>query len=60
MAEAGVQDIIHIKYADELTGTLDPSLRGTMGTPVPPICLSGKIRCHGVDTNMLFAEIPPD
>jgi hypothetical protein len=53
MAEAGVQDIVHIKYADELTGTLDPSLRGTMGTPIPQSCLSGKIRCHGVETNML-------
>lgn len=54
MAEDGVQDIVHIRYTDN-TGTLHPSLQGSKGLPVPSICLSGKVRCHAVETTDIVA-----
>jgi hypothetical protein len=54
MAADGVEDIVHIRYTDN-TGTLHPSLQGGKGLPVPSICLSGKVRCHGVDTTDIVA-----
>jgi hypothetical protein len=54
LAADGVQDVVHIRYTDN-TGTLHESLRGDKGLPTPEICLSGKIRCHGVPTTDLVA-----
>jgi len=47
MATDGVQDIVYVKYANDV-GSTSQSVRETQ--PVPAICLSGKIRCHSVDT----------
>jgi hypothetical protein len=49
MANDGVQDIVYIQYAEDV-GTLNASLRGDNGTKTPEICLSGKVRCHAVNT----------
>ena len=54
MAADGVQDIVHIRYTGN-TGTLHPSLQEN-GLPVPKICLSGKVRCHGVNTTDIVAR----
>jgi hypothetical protein len=54
MAADGVEDIVHIRYTDN-TGTLNPSLQGDNGLPTPKICLSGKVRCHGVTTTDIVA-----
>jgi hypothetical protein len=54
MAADGVEDIVHIRYTDH-TNTLHPSLQGGKGLPAPSICLSGKVRCHGVDTSDIVA-----
>jgi hypothetical protein len=53
MADAGVQDIIHVGYATD-TGTVDPSVLSAAMTP--PICLSGRIRCHELDTTALIMK----
>jgi hypothetical protein len=53
MAEAGVKDIIHVGYATD-TGTVDPSILGSATTP--EICMSGKIRCHDLDTTALIMK----
>jgi hypothetical protein len=47
MAEDGVKDVVFIRYSSD-AGSTDDSLRGG-GTP-PAICLSGRIRCHSIDT----------
>ena len=47
MADDGVQDVVFIRYSSD-AGSTDDSLRGG-GTP-PAICLSGRIRCHSIDT----------
>jgi hypothetical protein len=49
MADDGVQDIVYIKYAEDV-GTLNASLRGDNGVKTPAICLTGKVRCHSVNT----------
>ena len=38
------------------TGTLHPDLQGGKGLPTPKICLSGKVRCHGVNTTDIVAK----
>lgn len=48
MANDGVQDVVYIEYAKDV-GTTDPSIRD-MANAIPSACLSGKIRCHSVDT----------
>lgn len=48
MADDGVQDVIYIRYAAS-AGSTDDSVRG-MSDPIP-ICLTGKIRCHSVNTD---------
>jgi hypothetical protein len=53
MADAGVQDVIHVGYATD-TGTVDPSVLSAATTP--PICLSGRIRCHELDTTALIMK----
>jgi hypothetical protein len=53
MADAGVQDIIHVGYATD-TGTVDPSVLSVVTTP--PICLTGRIRCHDLDTTALIMK----
>jgi hypothetical protein len=54
MAEYGVQDIVYIRYTNN-TGTIDPSLQGDKGLPTPKICLSGRVRCHSVETTDIVA-----
>jgi hypothetical protein len=49
MANDGVQDIVYIQYAEDV-GTLNASLRGDNGVKTPEICLTGKVRCHAVNT----------
>jgi hypothetical protein len=47
MADDGVKDVVFIRYASD-AGSTDSSVRG--GGDPPAICLSGKIRCHSIDT----------
>ncbi len=47
MADDGVRDVVFIRYSSD-AGSTDDSVRGG-GTP-PAICLSGRIRCHSIDT----------
>ncbi len=49
MANDGVLDVVYINYAANV-GSTAQSLRGDGGVPTPSICLTGKIRCHEVDT----------
>jgi hypothetical protein len=53
MADSGVLDIIHVGYAED-TGTVDPSLIKDVMTP--PICSSGRVRCHDFDTTALIMK----
>jgi hypothetical protein len=56
MAGAGVQDIIRIAYATD-TGTVDSKLLNDPEvTAPPPICTSGKVRCHNLNTNDLIKK----
>jgi hypothetical protein len=50
MAEAGVQDVIRIMYATDSGTVADSLLKDPAVTAVPPICTSGKIRCHSLET----------
>jgi len=47
MAEDGVQDVVYINYSRD-AGSTDDSVRGMM-KPIA-ICLTGKIRCHAIDS----------
>ncbi|HLK35727.1 MAG TPA: SGNH/GDSL hydrolase family protein [Polyangiaceae bacterium] len=49
MADAGVQDVVYVMYAKNV-GATAASLRPDGGLGPYPICTSGKIRCHTVDT----------
>ena len=49
MATDGVQDVVYVQYADNV-GSVSQSLRGDAGVATPGICLTGRIRCHSVDT----------
>jgi hypothetical protein len=58
MADANVQDVVYIEYASDV-GSVSPSVRGMM--KVPDICLSGRIRCHSVDsTDAIMKQIAAD
>jgi hypothetical protein len=48
MADDGVKDVVYIQYSQN-AGSTPPENRPDMA-PVPPICLSGRIRCHTVPT----------
>ncbi|MET0387954.1 MAG: hypothetical protein ABW321_18425 [Polyangiales bacterium] len=52
MADAGVQDIVFVRYSDD-AGNLHPSLRGDGGLTWPTICASGRVRCHSLETTTL-------
>lgn len=52
MADAGVKDIIYVRYSAE-AGVL-ASLVGDNRVPMPPICASGRIRCHSFETSELL------
>jgi len=47
MADDGVKDVVFIRYSSD-AGSTDESLRG--GGDPPAICLTGRIRCHSIDT----------
>ena len=56
MAESGVKDIIRVAYATD-TGTVDPKLLSDPEvTAPPPICTTGKVRCHNLMTNDLIMK----
>jgi hypothetical protein len=56
MAAAGVQDIIRVAYATD-TGTVDSKiLNDPEVTAPPPICTTGKVRCHNLATNDLIKK----
>ncbi len=60
MASDGVQDVVYIQYADNV-GSTAQSLRGDAGVAAPSICLTGKIRCHSVDTTAaVMSQIAAD
>jgi hypothetical protein len=60
MAGDGVQDVVYIQYADNV-GTTSQSLRGDAGVATPSICLTGRIRCHSVDTTAaVMSQIAAD
>jgi hypothetical protein len=60
MATDGVQDVVYINYASNV-GTTAQSLRGDGGVPTPSICMTGKIRCHEVDTTAaVMSQIAAD
>ena len=60
MATDGVQDVVMIQYADNV-GSTAQSLRGDGGVGTPAICLTGKIRCHAVDTTAaVMSQIAAD
>jgi lysophospholipase L1-like esterase len=48
MADDGVQDVVYIRYSDDAGSTAD-NIR-EMGRMPPPICTTGKIRCHSLET----------
>jgi hypothetical protein len=53
MADAGVEDIVRVMYATD-SGTVADSLLmdPEVGSP-PPICSTGKVRCHFLETTDL-------
>jgi hypothetical protein len=53
MAESGVQDIIRVKYATDSGTVADSLLKDPTLATVPPICTTGKVRCHAVETTDL-------
>jgi hypothetical protein len=61
MADAGVQDIIHVGYSTA-TGTVDAKLLNDPDvTSAPPICTSGKVRCHDLATTaLIMGELAAD
>jgi hypothetical protein len=60
MANDGVEDIVYIQYADNV-GVVPASLRGDAGVGTPSICLSGRVRCHSVDTTAaVMSQIAAD
>jgi lysophospholipase L1-like esterase len=52
MADDGVSDIVYIAYAED-AGTTPQSTRPEGEAPVPSICLTGRIRCHSLETTDL-------
>ena len=60
MATDGVEDVVYIQYASNV-GSTAQSLRGDGGVGTPAICLTGKIRCHSVDTTAaVMSQIAAD
>jgi lysophospholipase L1-like esterase len=56
MAADGVQDVVYIRYSNDAGSTSD-KVRG-MQKPIE-VCLSGKIRCHSIDsTEAVMADLP--
>ena len=49
LADSNVQDVVYIQYASDV-GSTPASVRMTQKTP--DICLTGRIRCHAVDSTM--------
>ncbi|HKU36648.1 MAG TPA: hypothetical protein VJR89_00840, partial [Polyangiales bacterium] len=54
MAEAGVKDIVRVAYATDGGRVAQKLLDDPEIQAPPPICLTGKVRCHNLATNDLI------